>query len=204
MSPLEFTVRRVNTKARNTSVKGLDYGGILALKALLVIDMLKGFIREQEKPIIPKIAKLIQAFREAKLPVIYICDSHLPGDKEFELWGPHALRGSPEAEVVDELKPAEGDYMVYKRRYTGFFATDLDLLLRELGVDEVVVCGIYTEYCVKHTVADAFFHNYKVTVVKDCISSYEEQFQEFMIDYMSKAYGAKIESLEKVISSLKI
>ncbi len=170
------------------------------MKALVVIDMLKGFVGDRERKIIDNVKNLIDVCRRKGFPVIYVCDSHIPGDREFKLWGEHALRGTEDAEVVDELKPTNRDYVVYKRRYSGFFGTDLDLLLKELRVEEVILCGIYTEYCVKHTAADAFFNGYDVTIVRDCVLSYEDKMQELMLDYMAKAYGAKIVSLEQLSS----
>ena len=66
--------------------------------------------------------------------MIYSSDAHLTVDFELKKWGGHALRGTQGAEVIPELKPAESDYVLEKRTYSGFFETGLDPLLRKLGM----------------------------------------------------------------------
>ncbi len=178
--------------------------------ALLVIDMLRDFIEgklssPRFRRVIPCIERLLEVARGRGVPVVYVCDSHVPGvDRELELWGPHAVRGTRGAEVIDELKPREGDYIVLKRRYSGFFQTDLDLLLRELGVDTVILTGVSTDVCVLHTAADAFFRGYRVVVVEDCVEAFTEEGHRWALDYMKRVYGAKIvrsEEIEKILGS---
>ncbi len=180
------------------------------MKALIIIDMLNDFVRRDGKlyvegaeNVIEPIAKLREAFARARLPVIYANDSHVPGiDKELELWGPHAVRGTRGAEVVDELKPGEKDYVVTKRRYSAFFSTDLDLLLRELGVTELVLTGVATNVCVLHTAADAFFRGYGLTVVSDATMSVPKEEQGKWLEYMKVVYGARIASSEELLKEL--
>ncbi|ABU82383.1 cysteine hydrolase family protein [Ignicoccus hospitalis] len=180
------------------------------MKALLIIDMLNDFVNPKGKlyvpkseTIIPKVKELKRAFKEAGLPVIYTNDAHLPGvDKELELWGPHAVANTWGAQVVEELAPEEGDYVVTKRRYSAFFSTDLDLLLRELGVSEVVLTGVATNVCVLHTAADAFFRGYKVTVVEDATMSVPPEEQQRWLEYMKAVYGAEVVSTARAIEAL--
>ncbi len=180
-------------------------------KALIIVDMLNDFVRPNGKlyvpkaeEIIPNIKALKQAFKERNLPVIYTNDSHLPGvDAELKLWGEHAVRGTPGAQVVDELKPEEGDFVVTKRRYSAFFGTDLDILLRELGVDEVVLTGVATNVCVLHTAADAFFRGYKVTVVSDGTMAVPAEDQNRWLEYMKTVYGAKVARTTEIIEELR-
>ena len=102
--------------------------------------------------ILPATARLLEAAREKGVPVIYCNDCHLPGiDRELQIWGDHAIKGTPGAEVVPELTPQACDYVVPKRRYSGFFQTDLDILLKELGVKTVVITGLHTHMCCRHT-----------------------------------------------------
>lgn len=178
--------------------------------ALLVIDMLNEFVSgkmrcDDASRIVPKIRELADRFREKGLPVIYICDTHYPGvDRELELWGEHAIAGTWGAEVVDELEPQGRDFVVRKRRYSGFFQTDLDLLLRELKVDRVALTGIDTNICVRHTAADAFFRGYRVAVVRDAVGSWDgAEGNDKGIRYMSEIYGAEIPSAEEIVASLE-
>ncbi len=177
--------------------------------AILVIDMLKDFIEgplssPRFKKVIPCISKLINWAREKGIPVIYVNDSHIPEvDRELKLWGPHAIRGSPGAEVISELKPSEKDFVVLKRRYSGFYATELDTLLRELSVDTLVLTGISTDVCVLHTAADAFFRNYELIVVEDCVEAFTEEGHRWALEYMKKIYGAKIMKSEELIKEFQ-
>lgn len=181
----------------------------MARYAILVIDMLKEFVYgklscESAKNVIPKIKSLLDEARESGVPVIYCNDAHIPGvDKELELWGEHAIIGSPEAEVVDELKPMDRDFVVKKRRYSGFFETGLDLLLRELNVDSLVLTGIHTHICVQHTAADAFYRGYRLVIVKDCTAALTHEDHERAIEYMRKIYGADVVSADEAKNMFK-
>ncbi|OYT62588.1 MAG: nicotinamidase [Thermofilum sp. ex4484_15] len=178
--------------------------------ALLVIDMLNDFIRGKlalrgAETIIGNIAALIKGARDSGTPVIYLCDSHLKGiDHELKLWGDHALKGEIGSKIIDELSPTRRDYVVEKRRYDGFMGTDLDLLLRELKADEVILTGLATDICVLHTAAGAFFRGYGIVVVKDATLATKPERQEIFLNYMREIYGAKLMVTEEVLSKLFI
>jgi nicotinamidase/pyrazinamidase len=104
----------------------------------------------------------------------------------------HCVTGTPGADVVDELKPRPGDKIIPKRRYSGFFQTDLDLTLRELGVDEIVLVGVCTNICCLYTAADARNLNYKVTAVRDAMSSFDEAAHEYALKEMEKTLGVTV------------
>lgn len=111
--------------------------------AVIVIDMLNDFVTgpiasPRVNHIIEPIKKLCEKARAEGIPVIYANDCHTPDiDKEFKVWGPHAVEGTKGAEIIDELKPEKGDYIIPKKTYSGFYETTLELVLRELGVDTV-------------------------------------------------------------------
>jgi len=180
----------------------------MAGKAILVIDMLEEFVRGRLKAaaaeaIVPKIERLLKTARGKKVPVIYAVDTHYPErDFETKLWGPHAIIGSPEREIVEELKPAESDYVVEKRRYDAFFSTDLDILLRELGVDTLILTGIHTHICVLTTALGAFYRGYKIVVPRDCVAAATDEWHEWGLKYMESFLGARITSLEEVLKEL--
>ena len=166
-------------------------------RAVIIIDMLQDFVHgslkfEGSEKIIEPIAKLLDHARANKWPVIYSNDAHIEGDREFEVWGPHALAGSKEAEVIEELKPQKGDYIIPKRRYSGFFGTDLDTLLREHGIDTVILTGLHTHICVRHTAADAFFRGYKLKIPEDGVNSFTEKDHTEGLEYLKQIYNAKI------------
>lgn len=176
--------------------------------AVLVIDMLNDFVHgalkvERAAGIIPNIRRLLEHARGRGIPVIYANDSHLPkGDKEFQLWPEHAVAGTWGAEVIDELKPGQGDYVIRKRRYSAFYSTDLDLLLRELDVDTLILTGLVTDICVQHTAADAFFRGYRVIIPRDCVETVTEERHEAALEYMKSTYGCEITTTDELLKRL--
>ena len=178
----------------------------LVKPAILVVDMLNDFVTgaltcERAKAIVPATAKLLDAARAAGVPVIFCNDAHIKGiDRELALWGDHAIAGTKGAEVIPELKVCEKDYVVPKRRYSGFFHTDLDLLLRELGVDTVVMTGLHTHMCVRHTTADAYCLGYNIVVAKDATDSFTKEDYDYGIKYLKEVYGAEITDVESLLA----
>lgn len=176
--------------------------------AILVVDMLNDFVYgaltcERGKAIVPATAKLLNAAREKGVPVIFCNDAHIKDiDRELALWGDHAIAGTPGAEVIPELCLSERDYVVPKRRYSGFFQTDLDILLRELGVKTLVMTGLHTHMCVRHTSADAYSLGYDVVVAKEATDSFTEEDYISGLAYLKTCYGADAYTNEEVIAML--
>jgi len=172
--------------------------------ALIVVDMLNDFVTgalkcKRAPRIVPNIQRLLDFARKKGIPVIYANDTHLPSvDKEFDIWPPHAVVGTKGAEVIDELKPAKGDYIVQKRRYSAFYGTDLDLLLRELHVDTLILVGLVTNVCIQHTAADAFFRGYQIIVPEDCVETLTEETQKSGIEYLKTIYGCEITNMHEL------
>jgi nicotinamidase-related amidase len=166
--------------------------------AVLVIDMINDFVtgifkNERATKIISNIKRLVEFSRKQGVPIIHATDAHLPNvDTEFEVWGPHAVKGSWGAEIIDELKPEKGDFRVLKRKYSAFQGTDLDMLLRELKVDTLILTGVVTDICVQHTAADAFFRSYKIIIPKDCVEAVDASTQDTAIKFLRKTYGCEI------------
>ena len=164
--------------------------------AILVVDMLNDFVYgalacDRGKAIIPATAELLDAARKAGVPVIFCNDAHIKGiDRELKLWGDHAIAGTEGAQVIPELKAGEGDYIVPKRRYSGFFQTDLDILLKELGVKTVIMTGLHTHMCVRHTSADAYSLGYDVIVAKQATDAFTEEDYASGLAYLKTCYGA--------------
>lgn len=179
----------------------------LAHSALLVIDELG---EVDASPFADKIrtptqnsARLCRAARAAGVPVIFANDAHIPGlDRELELWGPHNLAGAPESQPSSVLECQEGDFVVEKRRYSAFFQTPLRLLLDELGVDTLILCGFDTNICVMHTAADAYYNNYRLIVVGDATETFLIGDQASGLEYMQKCYAAKLVDTDKAVTLL--
>lgn len=173
--------------------------------AVLVIDVIHDFVygkfgSERATGILPRLRELLGYARGVGVPVVYLADAHLPvGDGEFGVWGEHAVEGSEGAEILGEVGPQEGDFRVPKRRYSGFYGTGLDALLRDLGVDAVVLTGLVTDICVQHTAADAFFRGYRVIVPRDCVEAASDEAQEGSLGYMERMYGAEITASDQLM-----
>ena len=179
-------------------------------QAILVVDMLNDFVTGALKcdrglAIVPKTAKLLDGAHKAGVPVIFCNDAHIKGvDHELKLWGDHAIAGTKGAEVIPELHLCDKDYVVPKRRYSGFFHTDLDLLLKELGVDTVIMTGLHTHMCVRHTSADAYCLGYNVVVAKDATDCFTQEDYDYGIKYLVGTYGAEITDVDTLLKSWKV
>jgi len=177
--------------------------------AILVIDLINEFVtgrlgNPRAQAVVPRVARLAEAARGKGIPVVHVTDAHLPGlDHEFEVWGSHAEAGTPEAEIVPELTPKQGDFRLLKRSYSAFYATGLDALLRELKVDRVVLTGVLTNICIQHTAADAFFRGYKITVPVDCIDALDDQTQQQSLSYMKQMYNITLTSTDQHLEELQ-
>ncbi|MBP3965986.1 MULTISPECIES: cysteine hydrolase family protein [Paenibacillus] len=156
---------------------------IVGKAALLIIDVTKGSLLPPEKTPIPifdaqtavdNIGKVLETARQAGIPVIFFQELHRVDLIDFgrELEGVediHCLEGSEDVEFLDYLKPARGEYAIGKRRYSCFFSTDLNILLKGLKVETLLVTGFLTDVCVHYTCADAHQHDYYVRVLHDCV-----------------------------------
>jgi nicotinamidase-related amidase len=173
-------------------------------EAVIVVDMLEEFVNgrlgnERTRSILPALRRFLASARQAGKAVVYVGDAHLPSDPEMAIWGPHAMKGSPEAETVEELQPQPGDYVLEKRTYSAFYETGLDLLLRSLGVDTVVITGLHTNICDRHTAADAFARGYRIVVPEDCVNAFTEEDHRSGLEYLKAIYGARITTSDELV-----
>jgi len=182
-------------------------------QAVILIDMLNDFITgdlkcERATRIIPKLRKLVEAARKHGVPVIYSNDAHYAQDTEVVAkWGKHAIKGTKEAKVIPELKPTAKDYVVEKRTYSGFYETGLDPLLRSLykgeGVKTVILGGLHTHMCVRHTAADAFFRGYKIVIVKDGVEAFTQENHEQGLKYLENVYNVKMMTVDQIVRGFR-
>lgn len=168
--------------------------------ALLLVDMLNDFITGALKTseaiaTVQPAKKVLDYFREKGYPIFYLNDAHYMTDFEMSIWGPHALKGTQGAEVYEELKPTEKDYVIEKHVYSGFFQTPLDYLLRTLKVDTLVLMGLDADICVRHTAADGFFRGYKIFVIRDAVAARIDKNWE---EYYKKVYNAIIINSDEI------
>ncbi|MGI9953085.1 isochorismatase family cysteine hydrolase [Moorellaceae bacterium AZ2] len=150
--------------------------------ALLIIDMQNDFCLPGAPfevtgalQVAARIKEALQACRQHGLPIVHVIRQYRPDGSDVEITryeafikaGGAVVAGSKGAEIIEELKPLQGEYIIVKRRWSAFFQTELDLLLRRLGVDQVVVTGVQTPNCIRATVWDANSLDYEVIVLTD-------------------------------------
>ena len=170
--------------------------------AVIVVDMVNDFVtgviaHPRIKHIVEPIRELCEKARKAGVPVFYANDSHTPEiDKEFKVWGPHAVEGTWGAEVIDELKPQPGDVLIPKKTYSGFFQTPLELDLRGKGVDTVIITCWQADCCCRHTSADAFFRGFDIIVPRETTDTLTQEDCDRGLDYIKNIYGGTICSMK--------
>lgn len=178
--------------------------------AVIVIDMQYDFIgRDAVIPcactpnITANIKKLLDYCRSVGVPVIYTKESHRPNliDIGRELDGDepvHCLEGSHGIEIVQELAPQPQDYVIIKRRYSGFFQTDLKSLLDGLRVDTLIIVGAATDVCVRATATDAQQYGYYVQVPSDCVAGSSSERHEAALEHIRYVLG-RVVSLDELL-----
>lgn len=158
--------------------------------AILVIDMLNDFVDPKGalfcpdgQKIIPKIREMVDFAHENGIHVVFVQEAHRVGDADFKVRPVHAIKGTWGSDFVSDLRPSDKDYVVQKRRHSSFTYTDMDLYLREEGIDTVVVTGVWTNVCVRSTASEALYHAYRVIAISDgCASKDEEMHQAGLRD----------------------
>ena len=147
-------------------------------EAVLVLDMTRDSVApearavEKRKVILPRVKEYLAWARKTGRPVVFVCSARRRTDKWFlKYWELANEVGKPGGEPIPELYDRDKDTVVQKRRYSGFFDSDLDLTLRELGATSLVMFGWSTSLAVATTAIDGWQLGYPTTVVSDlCIS----------------------------------
>jgi len=146
---------------------------------------------------------LAQGARAAQVPVIftryvYRADYRDGGVLLQELMPAIAdagslVEGTWDAEIVEELTPETGDFIVDKNRYSAFYGTRLEPMLTSMGIRSLVVCGVTTNMCVETTVRDAMQRDYRAFVVRDATGEVDPQRHEFALQTMAFGFGRVVD-----------
>lgn len=190
--------------------------------ALLIIDMQNGFIHPEgslprmgldtsrTSQAIEPVQKLKAAFKAQNLPVIYIRHEHRADGTDAGLIAKvfppimdlgHCKEGTWDSEIIDALKPDADDYVVKKHRFSAFYNTPLEEILRGLGVDILVISGIATNVCVESTVRDAFYRDYNVFVPQEATAGFTEEQEMGALGNFHFAF-ARVVPMETMLNSL--
>lgn len=184
--------------------------------ALVVIDVQKGEVMPADSgiPIMPggdarheRIRGIVAAARDAGVPVIFIQEVHKRTLVDFgrELDGSetiHGLEGDLTTELADGLDPRPDEYLIRKRRYSAFFATELELVLKSYGVETLILLGALTDVCVHYTFADAHQHDYHCRVVTDCVGGSSIESHDASLRAMRYLQRDCLVTSEDVLSTL--
>jgi ureidoacrylate peracid hydrolase len=191
--------------------------------ALLVIDVQNGFVSKggsydllgmetsYYREVIPKINNLINLCRNVGIPIFYtqavressgidlLTRSHkiLPKSREERIKKkPICVRETWDAEIVNEIKPAEGDHVVIKRRDSAFHDTEIGVWLRSLNIDTLIFSGIDTSICVETSLRDAFNIGYDVVLISDATASNNKKHYESTLENVKGYYGIVMDMKE--------
>lgn len=186
--------------------------------ALLVIDMQNDSLPEGFYPVwnmaevIANAGRVIAACRRHGIPVVYTQHTYRPDGKDIALGEPLDDRGRPCAyvkgtpgwEIVAAPKPEPGDGVIEKTRWSAFYCSPLEVTLRGLGAEQLIVTGVVTDGCVQGTVYDAFYRDYPVVLVKDACGAYNAACHEAAILNMANwAYGLSVISTGDLEAALE-
>jgi len=169
-----------------------------AKSALLVIDMQQFFLQPTSPTftcgglaILPTVRQLIHAFRAANRPVIYTCHVHHPDRIDAGImgwwWQGMCTEGSEESKVHSDITPLPNEKVVFKHRYSAFYNTDLEIVLRSLKIEDLVVAGLMTNLCCESTARDAFYRDYRVFFLADGTGSVNEEMH--LASLLNLAFG---------------
>jgi nicotinamidase-related amidase len=216
----EFTEEWVLAEARRQYDEGraqidVDPGRT----ALLVVDMIDEFVKPQWCPYwvpdatrqVPAIRRLIDVFHEASLPVVYTAyelglgglnapaaDSLIPGGELAKQFAGEILQ---RVSIYEEIAPAPEDVVVLKHVYGGFTGTELDLVLKSLGVTTVVICGTMSNFCCGATAREAFWHGYRVIFGSDVTSTTDRQLHEAELRTLRRGF-ARVMTADEIAGSV--
>ena len=166
--------------------------------ALLIVDMVRDFtdpdglvFYPENRKILPEIKEVLELCRSKNCLIVYLRHCNRVGkfDKKAATMRTNCIEGTFGVEIDPMLEVKPEDYIIQKRRYSGFFGTDLDLVLRENNIENLIVVGTKTNCCIRATVTDAFYYNYEPYVVRECVATNSETVNEVHLSDIDKYLG---------------
>jgi nicotinamidase-related amidase len=172
----------------------------MSRKALIVVDMLNDFISEKgalycgetARRIVPFIRQRVKTYESSGDLVVYLRDAHDENDLEFEKFPRHCIAGSWGSEIIPDLSPGPGAVVIAKKRYSGFYGTELADILASGLIREVEVVGVCTSICVMDTVGELANRDYPIRVPVDGVADFDPDFHRFALKRMKQLYGADV------------
>ncbi|NEU30050.1 cysteine hydrolase [bacterium LRH843] len=176
--------------------------------ALLIIDMINDLEFESGSRLFPfayhaakNISLLKTRLKENGVPIIYVNDNYGRWQSDFpsivEYFLENEVRGKP---IIELIKPNDDDYFVLKPKFSGFFATPLELLLSHLQVNTLILTGVAGNMCVQFTANDAYMRDFKLIIPPDCIASVTKEANDKAINIMDEVIKADIRFAKDILS----
>ncbi|RUY20274.1 cysteine hydrolase [Mesorhizobium sp. M7A.F.Ca.US.001.04.2.1] len=179
-------------------------------RALIIIDLINDYLDHwsagEAARLISETNKLVAAFREAELPIIWVRQEFLPDlsdaflemrDKNVKI----AIEGTSGAQLHADLGWQPADITIVKKRYSAFYKTELEDILSAMRVGELVLCGINTHACIRMAAIDAYQRDFRVTLAAECIDSYDAEHARVSLGYMNGKI-AKVITVPEIIQAL--
>ena len=181
--------------------------------ALIIIDMQNDFISEGgsikcvgSEQIVPLIQGLKQLSKKKGIPVITTQEQHrrsgidLGRERDNEIHE-HCMEGSWGEKMIQGMEPEDSDYHIVKRRYSAFMGTELEIILKGMGIETLIITGVATDACVGATCMDAQQLDYKVVVPKECAASTSQDQHEAFLKHIGRILGrvVPLEELQRVL-----
>jgi biuret amidohydrolase len=207
----------------------VKYPIILEKTAMIVVDLQNNFVQEgalaeipRARAMVPRLNRLLDVCRAHEIPVIYIHHVIRGGDIDAGRLADHhevirnnqaIIAGTPNVEIYEELRPHPGDLVVAKPRYSAFYGTDLEAILRSKGIDTLIISGTVTNVCCESTTRDAFSRDYKVIFLSDGNAAGDlpdmgfgpvsaEEVQRVVLTVLAMCF-AQVSSIDQVIAELE-
>ena len=168
--------------------------------ALLLIDVINDLefeggelLAKQAVIAAKKIASLKQRAKLAGIPAIYVNDNFGKWRSDFKKLVAHVIEDDTRGkEIAESLRPETDDYFVLKPKQSGFFATSLDILLKHLGAETLILAGLTGDICILFTASDAHLRDYHLVIPHDCVVSQSEKENTRVLEYMQRVLDADI------------
>ena len=179
--------------------------------ALVLIDLQEDYldrppVRERRQALLARVAELLAAFRRRGLPVLHVVSlykadrSNWTRSMRRDDW-PVVIEGTRGAQVDPAARPAPGEPVIVKDRYSAFFGTDLEARLAAAGADALVVAGVNTHACVRTTVIDAFMRDWAVVVPADAVDSWDPEHHRVTLSYLARGI-AELTTVDRLVAAL--
>lgn len=179
---------------------------------VILVDPLEDFFRygklfKDRSVLVKNINKLTQSARKYKIPIIWVRQEFKKDLSDVFLAMKKSntqitIEGTEGSKILKELYVDKNDYVIVKKRFSGFFNTNLDELLESLNINTVIIGGFNTHACVRMTVIDAYQRDYEVILDTDCIDSFDEEFHRVSLRYLSRSI-ASLKTNKEIFNIIK-